>query len=1307
MKFAAIQKRLRSRAVAGLAVLLAVASARAASVVSVGGGPLEGYPSAAGYIDGDTAAVSQFNGPSGLALDSTGNYLFVADRNNNALRKLNLPGNSTSTFAATNHVSKPVDVALDRADNVYVLNAANGTNGFISKFNTFGNFLGRLAAPLTNATAVTIDGNTNLYITELGGTIKRISRSGVVTKVVRFTAPGVQLKGIALTDDCNLIVSDAANHALWHIHLVTGTVSLFSGGNGAGDTFGDPGFAQFNQPEHLARAGNGVFVLADRGNHRVKLVDSLGIATPLYGISSNRWFTYPSPDVYPGWWDGNACEEEGCAEAREPVGVTVSSAGTVFTTEAYYHLIRSAVGADLAAPLPPPVPPLLTGPAGLAINSAGSFVFVADQWNDSVVRLELASNRETNFATVNLSQPIAVAVDAAQNVFVLSQGDGSISRFNQFGNFLSRSNYGLVQPTGMTIDSATNILVCELGGVIKRVSSAGTVTSLASGLPAGVQLRGIAFMDDGMIAVSDSANQAVWLIDPARGTNMVLTGNHGAGAGWGARDFVQFNGPQQLAKAGGDLLVVADQGNHRLMVVDRAGTATNLVTDNSVLFFGRAGDPVEPGDTNFLSVSLPFGVLVAPNGDVFSSETSPTGVGVLRWTSGSGLLGPGVVGGGGGGGGSGITLTAPVMSPNSGYYPLGQAITITSPNSVFYTTDGSDPTTNSFPVPMSGNVGAIVWNDPQHDLTFLRLRAYSGTNMSVVVSGQAAGVNTIGVTRDLVAGVGSTVLVPIVMNLRSNDQVRSLQYRVEVTPQNGAPPVRASFDAISISSNDFVTVVGASVPGTIGYYTAAPYSIPNPANPGEMIPGGLAVSSIGTNANFLVKNFGTVAMLKVPIRGDAPLGATYLITLVNLSATSDGLQTPVTVTPMPTRAIIVSNFSYVVGDSSPGYWYNAGEFGDADLNNNDVNNAFYASLGVHVPHTFSDVFDAMDAFPPDEASYLGGDGEVRYLDWQVILLRSLRLDTNNYLRAWSVGGTRVSNTTPLKSAKTSKGGTMPPPPGQEWLRQAVITSLPFGGASPGGYVSMPVVVDVAPGYSLAGLSFRAILTPENGAPPVSGISFTAALGKPTPMQVAPPAPNEILCGWPLVPAPAFNPPLQGSNVIGHVNFYMPPDALPGHSYALRFRFVDGAPNIATQFNLETIAACASVGAGFVVPQDLVSEQWKTNFFGNVTNLMADAFADADGDGVPNWKEYLAGTNPTNALSRLQFLRSHWTNAPVRGPVLSWLTAPGKLYALERSDRVNGTNWTTFTTGLTGDGNVRSCLDPNASGTWFYRLRLQR
>src|SRR5262245_3865782 len=119
------QTALRSRfadrfaGVGGLALLLAFVSHLSAAPVvdTLTGGPAQTNPKFFGYVDGLTHESAQFHTPIGLALDSTGSFLFVADRDNNAIRELDLGGNLTYTFATTG-INKPVGVALDGIGNV-------------------------------------------------------------------------------------------------------------------------------------------------------------------------------------------------------------------------------------------------------------------------------------------------------------------------------------------------------------------------------------------------------------------------------------------------------------------------------------------------------------------------------------------------------------------------------------------------------------------------------------------------------------------------------------------------------------------------------------------------------------------------------------------------------------------------------------------------------------------------------------------------------------------------------------------------------------------------------------------------------------------------------------------------------------------------------------------------------------------------------------------------------------------------------------------------------------------------------------
>ena len=50
----------------------------------------------------------------------------------------------------------------------------------------------------------------------------------------------------------------------------------------------------------------------------------------------------------------------------------------------------------------------------------------------------------------------------------------------------------------------------------------------------------------------------------------------------------------------------------------------------------------------------------------------------------------------------------------------------------------------------------------------------------------------------------------------------------------------------------------------------------------------------------------------------------------------------------------------------------------------------------------------------------------------------------------------------------------------------------------------------------------------------------------------------------------------------------------------------------------------------------ISDAWEKYYFGSVTTNRTQ-FTDSDGDGMSDYAEFIAGTNPTNAASKLVFL----------------------------------------------------------------------
>jgi hypothetical protein len=192
----------------------------------------------------------------------------------------------------------------------------------------------------------------------------------------------------------------------------------------------------------------------------------------------------------------------------------------------------------------------------------------------------------------------------------------------------------------------------------------------------------------------------------------------------------------------------------------------------------------------------------------------------------------------------------------------------------------------------------------------------------------------------------------------------------------------------------------------------------------------------------------------------------------------------------------------------------------------------------------------------------------------------------------------------------------------------------------------------------------------------------------------------------MAPSSPFAAPLDKKTLLGHIRVSLPSTAAAGQSYTLRFSHADGSPDLQTQYDFETKPGSIWVSSPAMRPPDIISDEWKIQFFGSLTSVEADPGADPDGDGVPNWLEYLAGTDPTSANSRLR-LEVAPDSQNRKAIALQWLSAPGKRYSLETAMDLSSSDWSVLAENLPGDGTVQEWIHTNVSSTTrFYRIRLQ-
>jgi hypothetical protein len=199
--------------------------------------------------------------------------------------------------------------------------------------------------------------------------------------------------------------------------------------------------------------------------------------------------------------------------------------------------------------------------------------------------------------------------------------------------------------------------------------------------------------------------------------------------------------------------------------------------------------------------------------------------------------------------------------------------------------------------------------------------------------------------------------------------------------------------------------------------------------------------------------------------------------------------------------------------------------------------------------------------------------------------------------------------------------------------------------------------------------------------------------------------NEVAALWDVG---SINPALTGRKLLGVVNFKVPASAKPGQAYRIQFAVVDGAPDTRTQYNLESFPAWVWIKSDAPAEIPAISDEWKVRFFGSAQSVLADAFADPDDDGIANWKEFLAGTNPADGHSRLNLLRPELKRLNGKlGLSLRFLSATGRAYVIESTTQLGTGDWTVVAEGVAGDGSLKEFFDSTDPGAGkFYRVRLK-
>jgi streptogramin lyase len=811
------------------------------------------------------------------------------------------------------------------------------------------------------------------------------ARAQVVDSVI--TNALFEPHSVAVDTNNSYYVTDSANNRIVKYVPDTAALTSLAGVRGsAGATDGTGIQARFFDPKGIIYVpSQDGLIVADSGNHTLRLVSLRGVVTTLAGAAGS-----------PGFADGPAAT----ARFRFPSGLAVDATGNVFIADAKNNAIRkldtNLVVSTLAAGF--------YEPGGVAVGDTGE-IYVADTRNHSIKRI--ATDGAVTLLAGSDSRYVSGSDDSVFATEALFNGPSGL-------HFLGSRSGVLIADTGnhtlRRLFFNTNADV--QGFSVETFAGTPGQAGFVNGAPNVARFNNPIGIDrdrvSGGFVVVDLANSALRRIQ----TSAPLPPVRDPVLGW--VDFVKDEF--------GD-------------VVSRIVPVTQAVFNNDVIIAVLS----EAGTETFFTVGP------TPANAFEDTIPSPTrGTGVTPPPYENGLhpeeVGPSMLS-------AQADMTIKVISMQDGRRPssvvqgrfqfktanpivIGDnpaSFTISNVTvgaSMFYTIDGSEPTADGSgeatvgPVLSGDRISLVV----RSNLTFRARAVRQNFKPSEIIKVEFSPTNFIPnrisfgfeggeASSDFVAAAGQTFFAPVTLSLLPAQRMYSLQFNLQSTNATGPPVDGSRLGFVSMLKR---IIPGTSPPefrpippakftgysylvitnfdGSIGIQTNSNFASLIITNQPQNLLGvgwlerfgqselyntrvqDLITYSIAHDTLFLSENQRViVGGYSVGIPSGAQPGDSYEIQVDRPSATEDGIAADVFLdAPQDgdlgpgrinaVKRITVGQRQYVVGDAAPFRWFNAGDFGDTNLLNNDIVQVFQSAIyALSMPPAQSDLFDAMDS----------------------------------------------------------------------------------------------------------------------------------------------------------------------------------------------------------------------------------------------------------------------------------------------------------------------------------------------------------
>jgi sugar lactone lactonase YvrE len=559
----------------------------------------------AAWADG-TGTAASYNNPYGVATYPGSGTIYVADFNNNRIRMLT-PSGVTTTVAGgatiawadgqgtSARLHRPAGLAVDSAGTVFVADS--------------GNHRIRKLSPLGAMTTLAGSASNTPFVNGVGSSST-------------FSNP----RGVAVDPSGNVYVGDTNNNRIRHIRP-DGTVTTLAGSGSITWADGTGTSAALARPQHLFLAVNGNLLVAE-GN-RIRMITPLGEVTTVAGDNT-----------------GSFADGYGTASLfADPIGVAVSTAGTVFIGDTGNNRIRAltcepcpasySCSALPSLPLlcppgfycppsassspPIPCPPGTYSTAPGATSSATCQGCPLGSYCPPGAPQFFSCAAGYYGAAVNLSSPTCSgACSGAPGTGCAAGSVSPASTLCPAGNFCPGGTPAPSTPCMVPANCAVTGLSAEPFCVwnVTSLAGSGSSTPLSNGLGTAATFfspSSVAADAAGVVYVADNSNNLIRAVAPS---GLVITLAGSGTAAWvdGTGAAASFKSPSGVTVyRSSSIIYVADSFNHRIRRLTPAG-ATSTLAGSGVATWAD-------GQGTFASFRSPSGLAVDSAGVVYVADS--------------------------------------------------------------------------------------------------------------------------------------------------------------------------------------------------------------------------------------------------------------------------------------------------------------------------------------------------------------------------------------------------------------------------------------------------------------------------------------------------------------------------------------------------------------------------------------------------------------------------------------------------------------------------------------------------------------